>query len=66
MVQGFYDAVGGANGTGKNANLFASGGTWNNSISSVTLGQANQFSATLNPGSAYAAVIRQYARHQQR
>ncbi len=57
VVQGFYDAVGGANGTGKNTNLFAAGATWNNSFNSVTLGKANQFSAALNPGSAYAAVI---------
>ncbi|WP_348262908.1 choice-of-anchor D domain-containing protein [Telmatobacter sp. DSM 110680] len=57
VVQGFYDAVGGANGAGKNTNIFASGGTWNNSVNSVTLGQANQFNATLNTGSAYEAVI---------
>jgi MBG domain (YGX type)/PASTA domain/Abnormal spindle-like microcephaly-assoc'd, ASPM-SPD-2-Hydin len=57
-VQGFYDAVGGANGTGAVTNLFAAPGSgWNNSSSSVQLGQANQFTATLNPGNAYAAVI---------
>ena len=57
IVQGFYDAVGGANGTGKSTSLFASAGTWNTSINSVTLGQSNQYSAPLNPASAYAAVI---------
>ncbi len=57
VVQGFYDAVGGASGTGKNTNLFAFGGSWNNSVNSTTLGQSSQFSATLNPGAAYAAVI---------
>jgi hypothetical protein len=57
LVQGFYDAVGGANGTGKSATLFASGGSWNTSVSSVTLGKSNQYSAPLNAASAYAAVI---------
>ena len=57
LVQGFYDAVGGANGTGKSVNLYAANGAWNNSISSVTLGKSNQYSAPLNTGSAYAAVI---------
>jgi uncharacterized protein (DUF2345 family) len=57
VVQGFYDAVGGANGTGKNTNLFASGGVWNNGVNTVTLGQSNQYSATLNAPGAYAAVI---------
>jgi hypothetical protein len=56
-VEGFYDAVGGANGTGELTNLFAAGGSWNNSPNSVTLGQSNQFTETLNPGNAYAAVI---------
>ena len=57
VVQGFYDAVGGANGTGKNTNIFASAGSWNNNVSSVTLGQSNQYSAPLNPAAAYTAVI---------
>jgi hypothetical protein len=57
VVQGFYDAVGGANGTGKNTNLFASNGSWNTSVNSVTLGQSNQYTAPLNPAAAYAAVI---------
>jgi hypothetical protein len=58
VVQGFYDAVGGASGTGKSTTLFASGGTWNNSLNpAVTLGQSSQYSAPLNPGNAYAAVI---------
>ncbi len=56
-LQGFYDAVGGANGTGELTTLFAGGGAWNNSSSSVTLGQSNQYTATLNQGNAYAAVI---------
>jgi hypothetical protein len=56
-VQGFYDAVGGANGTGALTSIFAGGGSWNNSSSSPSLGQANQFTTTLNPGNAYAAVI---------
>jgi sugar lactone lactonase YvrE/uncharacterized protein (DUF2345 family) len=57
VVQGFYDAVGGAAGTGKNTNLFAFGGQWNNSVNTSSLGQSNQFTATLSPGAAYAAVI---------
>jgi sugar lactone lactonase YvrE len=57
VVQGFYDAVGGAGGTGNVTDLFASGGSWNDTFNSVPLGQANQFNAMLNPGSAYAAVI---------
>ena len=58
VVQGFYDAVGGASGTGKSTDLFTSGGTWNNSVNaSVTLGQSSQYSAPLNPANAYAAVI---------
>ena len=57
VMQGFYDAVGGANGTAKSASLFSSGGTWKNTVSSVTLGQSNQYSAPLNAASAYAAVI---------
>ena len=56
-VQGFYDAVGGANGTGEVTNIFAGNGSWNNISTSTTLGQSSQFTATLNPGSAYAAVI---------
>ena len=56
-VQGFYDAVGGANGSGKSTTLFASGGTWSNSVTTVTLGSPSQYSATLNPASAYAAFL---------
>ena len=56
VVQGFYDAVGGANGTGKNTILFASAGAWNNSTNTVTLGQPNSFNAPLN---APAARMRQ-------
>jgi len=56
-VQGFYDAVGGASGTGTVTTLFNAGGTWNNSVSTPSLGQTNQYSAPLNAGSAYAAVI---------
>jgi sugar lactone lactonase YvrE len=58
VVQGFYDAVGGASGTGKSTTLFATGGTWNNSLNpAVTLGQSSQYSAPLSPANAYAAVI---------
>ena len=58
VMQGFYDAVGGANGTGKTTSLFASGGTWNNSVNSAaTLGASSQYSAPLTPTNAYAAVI---------
>jgi sugar lactone lactonase YvrE len=56
-VLGFYDAVGGAAGTGDNTTLFAAGGSWNNSSNSVSLGQSNQYVAPLNAGNAYAAVI---------
>jgi sugar lactone lactonase YvrE len=54
-MQGFYDAAG----AGENTALFdVPGGGWNNSSGSVTLPvHASQFSAPLNAGSAYAAVI---------
>jgi hypothetical protein len=52
---GFYDTAGG----GENTALFdVPGGGWNNNSGSVTLSaHANQFSAPLNAGNAYAAVI---------
>ncbi len=56
-IQGFYDAVGGAGGTGEVTALFASGGSWNNSLSTPTLGQPDHYNAQLNAGSAYAAVV---------
>jgi len=53
-VLGFYDSTG----AGENTNLYAAAGSWNNSSSSVSLGaHASQFSAPLNAGNAYAAVI---------
>ena len=53
-MQGFYDAAG----TGESTSLFAAGGSWNDSSGSVALSaHANQFSAPLNAGNAYAAVI---------
>ncbi len=56
VVQGFYDAVGGT--TGENTNLFAGGGSWSTSSSSVQLPtHASQYSATLGSNSAYAAII---------
>jgi len=58
VVKGFYDAVGGANGTGKSTNIFASAGAWNNRVdTAVALGQSDQFKDTLNSPGAYAAVI---------
>ena len=57
VVQGFYDATGGANSSGKNTNVFASNGSWNNSVNTVALGSSNRFNAVLNPANAYAAVI---------
>ncbi|MFZ1012304.1 MAG: choice-of-anchor D domain-containing protein [Terracidiphilus sp.] len=57
VVQGFYDAYP-ATGTAKNTNIFAAAGGWNNSFNAVTLpAHASQYTATLNPNSAYAAVI---------
>ena len=57
-IQGFYDAVGGASGSGEATTLFdVPGGGWNNGSSSVTLGQPNQYNAPLAAGNAYAAVI---------
>ncbi len=53
-VQGFYDSAS----AGENTNLFAAGGSWNNSSGSVTIGtHATQFTSPLNTGSAYNAVI---------
>ncbi len=56
-VQGFYDALGGANG-GENTILSYAGGAWSNNSNSITLPpHASQSSASLNSGNAYAAVI---------
>jgi sugar lactone lactonase YvrE/uncharacterized protein (DUF2345 family) len=62
-MQGFYDAVGGGSGTGEATTFYYApgplntAGTWDNSSSSVTLGQPNQYSAPLSQGNVYAAVI---------
>ncbi len=56
-VQGFYDAVGGASGTGEVTDIYAGSAGWNNISNSQTLGQSNQYIETLNTGSAYAAVV---------
>ena len=57
-MQGFYDAVGGASGTGESTPIYYSGtGTWNGNPTSVTLGASNQYTAPLNAGNAYAAEI---------
>jgi sugar lactone lactonase YvrE/uncharacterized protein (DUF2345 family) len=57
-MQGFYDAVGGASGTGESTPIYySSPGKWNGSAASVTLGASNQYSAPLNAGYAYAAEI---------
>ena len=56
-VQGFYDAVGGASGTGEVTDIYAGSGGWNNISNSQTLGQSDQYIETLNTGSAYAAVV---------
>ncbi|HKD59395.1 MAG TPA: kelch repeat-containing protein, partial [Terracidiphilus sp.] len=53
---GFYDAVGGA--TGESTTLSYAAGSWNNIPTSVSLAaHASQYSAPLNAGTAYAAVI---------
>jgi sugar lactone lactonase YvrE len=54
-MQGFYDTAG----AGENTALYdVPGGGWNNSSGSVTLPvHSSQFSAPLNAGDAYAAVI---------
>ena len=56
-LQGFYDAVGGPSGMGEVTHLYTSGGSWNDSESSQTLGYSNQYIDTLDTGNAYAAVI---------
>ena len=56
-IQGFYDAVGGANGHGEFTALYYAGGTWNGTPGSVTLGQSNQYVAPINASNAYAAII---------
>jgi hypothetical protein len=57
-VAGFYDALAGANPMGELTNLFATTGGWNTSSSSVAIpADQSQYTATLNPGDAYAAVI---------
>jgi MBG domain (YGX type)/PASTA domain/Galactose oxidase, central domain len=56
-VLGFYDALGTASGT-ESTILNYTSGAWNNSLSAITLApHASQYSATLNAGTAYAAVI---------
>ena len=56
-IQGFYDAVGGAGGTGEVTTLYAASGLWNNAASTPTLGSSSQYNAPLSAGNAYAAVI---------
>ena len=56
-IQGFYDAVGGASGMGEYTPLYYANGSWNGTPGSVALGQPNQYTASLNAGGAYAAVI---------
>jgi hypothetical protein len=57
-VLGFYDAVGGSSAAESTTLSYAPGGSWNNSSSPVSLAaDATQYSAPLNSGSAYAAVI---------
>lgn len=52
-VQGFYDALGGAN--AELATLSATGANWNGSLSLAA--HASQYTATLAPGTPYAAVV---------
>jgi sugar lactone lactonase YvrE len=55
-IQGFYDAVGGAN--GELTTLYDAGGSWNTSFSSVSLAAgAASTNAPLTANNAYAAVI---------
>jgi sugar lactone lactonase YvrE len=56
-MQGFYDAVGGASGTGESTALYYAPSNWNNNLSTPTLGYSNQYNAPLAPGNAYAAEI---------
>jgi len=56
-VQGFYDAAGGGNGSGQVTTLFVNASGWNNTSNTQTLGLPNQYSAPLNAGTAYGAVI---------
>jgi len=56
-VQGFYDAAGGGNGSGEVTTLFVNSSGWNNSSSVSALGAPDQYSAPLNAGIAYGAVI---------
>ncbi len=57
-VLGFYDAVGGSSAAESTALSYATGGSWNNSFTSLSLpADATQYSVPLNSGNAYAAVI---------
>jgi len=56
-VQGFYDAVGGGNGTGEVTTLFVNPSGWNNNSTTSPLGQPDHYTAPLNAGIAYGAVI---------
>ena len=54
-VQGFYDALGTG---GEIATLSYGSGSWSSNPSSVSLtSHASQYTSTMNPGNAYAAVI---------
>ena len=54
-VKGFYDALGGA---GESTILSYASGAWSNSYGAVSLSaHASQYSAPLNAGTAYGAVI---------
>ncbi len=54
-IQGFYDAVAG---NGELTTFSTAGGSWSNSVSTLSLGaDASSTSTTLGSGNAYAAVI---------
>ncbi len=56
-IQGFYDAAGGGNSNGEVTTVYADSTGWNNPQNVFALGQPSQYSASLNAGAAYSAVI---------
>ncbi|MBS1801855.1 MAG: PASTA domain-containing protein [Acidobacteria bacterium] len=56
-VQGFYDAAGGGSGSGTITTLFVNPNGWNSTTTTSTLGQPDHYTAPLNAGIAYGAII---------
>jgi len=56
-VQGFYDAAGGGSGSGTVTTLFVNPSGWTSTTASSSLGAPDHYTAPLNAGIAYGAII---------